>query len=123
MVNFTSPPTGRSTPDKELRYSLNGRLGGPHSRSGRFGEENNFLFSAGIRTPDGRTRSLVTITTTLSRFLYFKYVTGVSQKVVGLTLVWSVLPGINRSPQQAQNELINFTSTNGSCKQLHDNYV
>jgi hypothetical protein len=31
----------RFTPGKEPRYSLNRSLGGPHSRSGRFGEKKN----------------------------------------------------------------------------------
>ena len=38
----TSDPV-RFTFGKERRYRFNERLGGPHSRSGRFGEEKNSL--------------------------------------------------------------------------------
>jgi hypothetical protein len=47
-------------PGKGPRYPLNRRLGGPHSRSGRFA-------STGIRNLDHLARSLVTIPTKLSR--------------------------------------------------------
>jgi hypothetical protein len=40
MVNITP---GHFTPEEESRYPLNRRLGGPQSRSGRFGEEKKFL--------------------------------------------------------------------------------
>jgi hypothetical protein len=44
------------------------RLGGPQSRSGRFGEES--LAPAGIRTPNHSARNLITIPTMLSRNIY-----------------------------------------------------
>jgi hypothetical protein len=34
---------GRFSPENEHRYPLNARLGGPQSRSGRFGEEKSIL--------------------------------------------------------------------------------
>ena len=48
-VEWSTSCLGRLTPGKEPRYQLQKRLGGPQSRSGRFGE-NSFAF-AGNRTP------------------------------------------------------------------------
>jgi hypothetical protein len=49
VVNFTPRPL--YPPGKSPRYPLDGRLGGPQSRSGRFGEEKKILDSTGTRTP------------------------------------------------------------------------
>jgi hypothetical protein len=62
---------------KEPRYPLNKRLGGPQSRSGRFGEE--ILVPARILTPARPPRSLVTIL----RSAHFWDITDVSGQRVG----------------------------------------
>jgi len=49
------------TPGKELRYPLNLRLGSLQSRSGCFGEKKKSLVPAGVRIPDHKVRSVVTI--------------------------------------------------------------
>jgi hypothetical protein len=49
VVNFTPRPLYPQ--EKNLRYPLDRRLGGPQSRSGRFGEE-KILDPTGTRTPD-----------------------------------------------------------------------
>ena len=52
----------------EPRRPLNGRLGGPKSRSGRFGKKKKkSVAPAGIRIPDRPARSIVAIPTTQSR--------------------------------------------------------
>jgi hypothetical protein len=48
MVNST--PYGISL-GRQLRYPSNTKLGGPHSRRGRFGEEKNFLLLSGFKFP------------------------------------------------------------------------
>jgi hypothetical protein len=54
---------------KSPRYPLNRRLRGPHSRSGRFGEETKILPLAGNkRFHDRPARSLITTPTELPRF-------------------------------------------------------
>jgi len=50
---------GRFTPDKERRYPLNRRLGGPQSRFRGFVKRYKFLVPTGIRTPNRPARSLV----------------------------------------------------------------
>ena len=52
---------------KNLWYPYNSMLGGPQSRSGRLGEDES-LTSAGNRTPDGPTHSLVTIDRAVCRY-------------------------------------------------------
>jgi hypothetical protein len=47
-VEWLTSRLGRFTPKKEHRYSLNSRLGGPRSRSERFGEK-NFLTLPGFK--------------------------------------------------------------------------
>jgi hypothetical protein len=51
--------TAALSPRKEPRYPLDGRLAGPHSRSGRSGEEKNSRPPAGIEpyNPDRPARS------------------------------------------------------------------
>jgi hypothetical protein len=44
------------SPENRLRYSMDGRLGGPQSWSGRYGEENN-LAPAGGSSPGRPARS------------------------------------------------------------------
>jgi hypothetical protein len=54
VINFTPRPLYPR--GKSPRYPLNRRLGGPHSRSGRFGEE-RILDPTGTRTPTPRSSS------------------------------------------------------------------
>jgi hypothetical protein len=56
VVSFASLPLYPR--GKSPRYPLDRRLGGPHSRSGRFGEE-KILDPTGIRTPTPRSSSTV----------------------------------------------------------------
>jgi hypothetical protein len=69
VVNFGPRPLYPR--GKSPRYPLDRRLGGPQSRSGRFGEE-KILDPIGTRTRTPRSSSpqLVAIPTTLSRLLY-----------------------------------------------------
>jgi hypothetical protein len=59
---------GRFIPWKEPRYTLDRRLGGPQSRSGRGGKEKNSQVLQGLE-PDHAARSLVAIPTELSRLI------------------------------------------------------
>ena len=40
---WSTSGAGRFTPKRKHRYALNRRMGGPHSRSERLGEEKNLL--------------------------------------------------------------------------------
>ena len=55
---LTSPPPGSYTPEKEPRYPMNRRLGGPSSQTGHF-------VPIGTRTPDLPASSFVAILTKL----------------------------------------------------------
>ena len=68
----TSRP-GHFIAGKEPRYSLNRRLSGPQSRSGRFEKQKSFFALAGIWIPDRQARHLVAIAlpTRLSRIPNF----------------------------------------------------
>jgi hypothetical protein len=69
VVSFTSRPLYPH--GKSARYPLDRSLGRPQSRSGRGAEEENSQFPPGIEpyNPDRPARSLVAITTELSRLL------------------------------------------------------
>jgi hypothetical protein len=60
---------GRFTTGNEPLYPWDKRLGGPQRQSGCFEEEKNCFAPVGIRTPNLPARSLVSMLTTLSRFL------------------------------------------------------
>jgi hypothetical protein len=70
-ASTTSPPRGMVP-----WFSLKGRVGGPESLSGYFGEEINRLFLSGVEPQFlGRpTRSVVTILTTPSRLSDITYI-------------------------------------------------
>ena len=57
--------SGRFTPEKGQRYTMNSRLEGTRNWSERPGEEKKTLDPTGIRTPDRPARSVVTILTEL----------------------------------------------------------
>jgi hypothetical protein len=59
-ICLTSRP-GLFTPGKEPRYPLSRRLWGPHSPSGRFGEQEYFLAGTEIWIPGRPARSVVAI--------------------------------------------------------------
>jgi hypothetical protein len=48
-VTWSYSRPGHFTPEKEPRYRLNIRLGGPQRRYGRFGEGKNLLLLPGLK--------------------------------------------------------------------------
>jgi hypothetical protein len=61
VVNLNPRPL---YPRKYLRYTLNMKLDGPQSQSGRYGEDKiKYFASTRVRTPDRLTRSAIAIAT------------------------------------------------------------
>ena len=64
---WTTSCPGHCSPGNELQYRLNDRLGGPHSRYGRFGEEINISLLAGFQPRIVHIVRLITVETELRR--------------------------------------------------------
>jgi hypothetical protein len=67
-IEWLTSRFGRFTPGKELRCPLDSKLGGPQSRSGRFGVEKNSIAFARIRKPDRPARSTVAVLPPTNRY-------------------------------------------------------
>ena len=58
---MSTPRTGRFILEKEPRYELNWRLGGPQEQVWTCQRKEKLIVAAGIRTPDRPVRRLITI--------------------------------------------------------------
>jgi hypothetical protein len=90
VINFSPRPLYPQ--GKSHRYPLDRRLGGPQSRSERFGEE-KILDPTGTRTPTPRSSKPVAMPTTLSRLLVggctiLKWILERDDGMVWIGLMW-----------------------------------